>query len=56
MMEMIKLLAFTVAGQFVAEDRSRNQYTRRHLIGKTKTIDKNDENDKDNTANELQTL
>ena len=42
--------------QYVAEDHSRDQHTRQHLIEKAKRIDKNEENQEDTTANLLQIL
>ena len=44
------------AAQYVAEDHSRKQYTRRHLIEKRIKTDKNDEYEKDSKTNLLQML
>ena len=44
------------AVHYAAKVRSRDQRTRRHLTKKRKRTDKNEENQKDSTANLLQML
>lgn len=45
-----------VVNQPAAEEHSRDQHTRRHLIEKAKRVNKNGENQEDSTANKLQML